>query len=44
MAAEAAILRTEELAPADDGGGLKKEVFAEGEGEVPKAGDEVTGA
>jgi peptidylprolyl isomerase len=36
------ILRTEELAPSSDDGGLLKEVFAEGSGELPSSGFEVT--
>jgi hypothetical protein len=38
------VLRVEELAPASDGGGLKKEVLQEGTGELPADGDEVSGA
>ena len=36
------IIRTEEIAPLSDGGGLIKEVIAEGEGDFPTAGFEVT--
>ena len=36
------ILRTEVLAPPEDGGGLLKEVFCEGSGELPSAGMEIT--
>ena len=36
------ILRTEELAPSTDDGGLLKEVYVEGSGELPESGFEVT--